>query len=63
MPVEREAVTPTFNTPLSYQARCGNCERLVGMGDNYCGHCGVVIDWPDDDAEDTPRKLLTGGDR
>ena len=59
---------PTFDTPLSYQARCGNpdCRSLVGMSDNYCGHCGFEIDWPtaeDVDDEDVGSRLLTGGDR
>jgi hypothetical protein len=59
---------PTFDTPLSYQARCGNpdCRSLVGMSDNYCGHCGFEIDWPaaeDVDDEDVARRLLTGGNR
>jgi hypothetical protein len=61
---EREAVAPTFDTPLSYQARCGACERFVGMGHSYYGHCGVKIDWSGEAVEDdSPRRLLTGGDR
>ena len=61
---EREAVAPTFDTPLSYQAQCGACSRLVGMSDTYCKHCGVKIDWPGEAVEDdSPRRLLTGGDR
>jgi rRNA maturation endonuclease Nob1 len=58
------ALRPAFDTPLSYQARCGGCDALVGMSDNYCGQCGVEIDWPvDDETGDVPRHLLTGGDR
>jgi len=63
-------VTPSFDTPLTYQARCGgrDCGSLIGMSDRYCSHCGARIDWPatGDEAptgDDVPRKLLTGGDR
>lgn len=58
-----DPVTPTFDTPLSYQANCGECETLIGMGHNYCHRCGVEIAWPGADDSDTPRRLLTGGDR
>jgi rRNA maturation endonuclease Nob1 len=58
----KATIEPTFDTPLSYQAKCGGCETLIGMADNYCKQCGVLIDWPaEDEADDTPRRLLTGG--
>lgn len=60
------AVRPTEDTPLSYQARCGGCESVIGMSFNYCPHCGEEIAWPGDDDDDPacgPTGLLTGGGR
>ena len=66
----QDTAIPTFDTPLTYQARCGarDCESLVGMSDHYCSACGTQIDWPapsesTETGDDVPRKLLTGGDR
>lgn len=57
---------PTFDTPLSYQARCGDCDTLVGMSDVYCRRCGDRIEWPDstanDSTTDVSRREFIGGD-
>lgn len=52
--------TPTYDTPLSYQMRCGACEAIIGQSARYCPRCGTKVDDGDDGDQE---KLLTGGER
>lgn len=60
---------PTFDTPMSYQAKCGarDCGRIIGMSYRFCPTCGTEIDWPnvdeDETRDDIPKRLFTGGER
>ena len=34
---------------IGYEYICDACKKKVLSGDDYCSHCGVKLDWSDDE--------------
>ena len=44
---EQEPVKPKQRNPHlgAWWHECGNCDKAISPGDNYCRGCGRAIDW------------------